>query len=242
MGNRVVYADMMLKPESLVNFISKEKAGLELTHVKSKCQALFIKNFLNEAASNCHASALLKKYCYEEDVHPTPWRPLYLTDALISKIKLVCRKLTSGITTQNIYKILLNEEFSIDETLTLKIEMKNPMLCLEKFVEVNKSKLLSQPVRSFSWKLFHNLLFVETEEARIKNRSPICSTCGETDIDQIHIYFRCPKLKGIGQILMKILKIFDPEFSEEEVLAFQLQNEFPQANWVTLNTLFYIYK
>ena len=161
---------------------------------------------------------------------------------MISKIKLVCRKLTSGITTQNIYKILLNEEFSIDETLTLKIEMKNQMLCLEKFVEVNKSKLLSQSVRSFSWKLFHNLLFVETEEARIRNRSPICSTCGETDIDQIHIYFRCPKLKGIGQILMKILKIFDPEFSEEEVLAFQLQTEFPQANWVTLNTLFYIYK
>ena len=41
---------------------------------------------------------------------------------------------------------------------------------------------------------------------------------------------------------MKILKIFDLEFSEEEVLAFQLQTEFPQANWVTLNTLFYIYK
>ena len=30
---------------------------------------------------------------------------------------------------------------------------------------------------------------------------------------------------------MKVLQVFDPELGEEEVVAFQLQTEFPQANW-----------
>ena len=41
---------------------------------------------------------------------------------------------------------------------------------------------------------------------------------------------------------MKVLQVFDPELGEEEVVALQLQTEFPQAYWFTLNVTFYVMK
>ena len=65
---------------------------------------------------------------------------------------------------------------------------------------------------------------------------------GETDIDKIHVDFSCRNLKGVEYILMKVLQVLDPELGEEEVVALQLQTEFPQAYWFTLNVTFYIMK
>ena len=47
---------------------------------------------------------------------------------------------------------------------------------------------------------------------------------GETDIDKIHVDFSFRNLKVV------------------EVVVFQLQTEFPQANWFTLNVTFSTYE
>ena len=56
-GNNYVYKDSFLRPERVVNYISKDRTGLGLVHVKSKGMGLFIKNILGEATSDCYCQA-----------------------------------------------------------------------------------------------------------------------------------------------------------------------------------------
>ena len=56
------------------------------------------------------------------------------------------------------------------------------------------------------------------------------------------LYFHCERVARIGNIFLKVLRIFDPQFSFQEVLDFSCKEEHPQLYWFIALTLFYIDK
>ena len=90
------------------------------------------------------------------------------------------------------------------------------------------------------WKLIHRVRYSEVDEARIRLTSPLCELCGDVDIDRIYMYFKCEKLVTIGESFLRVLKVFDPHYSLEEIMDFKGKEEHPQLYWFIALTLFYI--
>ena len=98
------------------------------------------------------------------------------------------------------------------------------------------SKIISLPVRSHMWKLIHRIQFTEIEEAKVKLKNPTCKSCGEENIERVHLYFQCERVSDIGNNFLRVLKVFDPQYSPED----KGKEEHPQLFWFIANTLFYI--
>ena len=52
----------------------------------------------------------------------------------------------------------------------------------------------------------------------------------------------CNHLNGVGVALMKTLHVFNPRYTEKDVLMIDLDPEIPQVEWFIANALFYISK
>ena len=240
-GNDYVYTDCYLRPEKLVNYIDKSAGGLQIVHVRSKAMALFIKNLLEESLTNIYLDAVVRKYCLDEDVLPTPVRPYYMDNRLVMTMKTVLGSI-HRISTRSIYDVLLKNELGINENTQLRIELVYEDFSLRNILGFTRSKLISTTVRSHMWKIIHRIEFSEIEEAKVKLISPSCKICGEGDIDRIHHYFRCEKVVNISIIFLRVLRIFDPLYTLEEILEFKAKEEHPQLYWFIALTLYYIDK
>ena len=240
-GNDYVYADCYMRPEKAVNYLKKHVGGLDINHVKSKARALFVKNLLEETNSNIYLDAVVRKYCKNEDVSPVPVKPTYMDKRLISTINLVLEN-TQRFSTKYIYNILLRNEFNITDNFRIRIETVYRDFDLKNALQFTYSRILPISVRSHMWKLIHRINYSEIEEAKVKLTTPSCNQCGEEDIDRVHLYFRCEKFLSISTTFMRILRVFDPQFTLEEVLEFKAMEEHPQLFWFIACTLFYIDK
>ena len=240
-GNDYVFADCYLRPEKLVNYIERKEGGLQINHVRSKATALFIKNLLEESFTNIYIDAVVRKYCLEEDVVPAPVRPHYFDKRLITTLKLVLGS-THQVSTKDIYQTLMRNEFVIEGDFKLRIETIYENFSLRNILEFTHSKCIPVCVRSHMWKIVHRIEHSDIEEAKVKLISPSCKYCGEQDIDRVHLYFQCERVIRVGKIFLKVLRIFDPQYTFEEVLDFKGKEEHPQLYWFIALTLFYIDK
>ena len=146
------------------------------------------------------------------------------------------------ISTRSIYDVLLKNELGINENAHLRIEFVYEDFSLRNILGFRRSKLISTTIRSHMWKIIHRIEFSEIEEAKVKLISPSCKICGEGDIDRIHHYFRCEKVVNISIIFLRVLRIFDPLYTLEEILEFKAKEEHPQLYWFIALTLYYIDK
>ena len=200
-----------------------------------------LKNLLKESFTNIYIDAVLRKYCLDEDVLPAPVKPHYLDKRLIATLKLVLGS-TQRVATADIYQVLVENEFGLSGDFKLKIESVYDQFSLRNIMEFTHSKLIPVCVRSHMWKIVHRIEYSEIEEAKVKLISPSCKHCGEQDIDRNHLYFHCERVVNIGIIFLRVLKVFDPQYSYEEVLEFKAKEEHPQLYWFIALTLFYIDK
>ena len=146
-----------------------------------------------------------------------------------------------SLSTKQIYEVLVNNEFKIDQDFKLKIELERNDVDLSKAAQLLNAGFISLPVRSQMLRFFHKLIYFEPEESKIKNNTAICKLCDEPDITRNHIYFHCAKLFGIGREFMKILRILDPDYTEEEVLFLSvIDASLLQASWFIANTVYFI--
>ena len=90
------------------------------------------------------------------------------------------------------------------------------------------------------WKLVHNISYLETDNAKIDRINVKCRLCQEVDVNREHLLLSCNRLNGIGQALMNTLHIFNPRYTEEEVLMIDLDAGFPQVDWLVANVIYYI--
>ena len=49
-------------------------------------------------------------------------------------------------------------------------------------------------------------------------------------------------MKSIGEIFIRVLRVFDPQYSLEEVIEFKAKDEHPQLFWFIALTMYYIDK
>ena len=239
-GNDYIFADCYLRPEKVVNYLERNAGGLGINHVRSKASALFIKNILEDTHTNLYLDAVVRKYCKSEDIYPVPVKPSYMDARLISKIKLVLSKNSETLSTRNIYQVLMRDEFHITTDFKLRIESLYDDFSLQSSFQFTLSKVIPVSVRSHMWKLIHRIRYSEIEEAKIKLTITTCKICGEVDVDRIHLYFKCEKMKSIGDIFTRVLRVFDPQYSLEEVIEFKAMDEHPQLFWFIALTMYYI--
>ena len=77
-------------------------------------------------------------------------------------------------------------------------------------------------------------------ELLIAAKNPTCKSCGEENIERVHLYFQCEKVSDIGRRFLQVLKVFDPQYSPEDIINLKGKEEHPQLYWFIANTLFYI--
>ena len=136
----------------------------------------------------------------------------------------------------------MKNEFNITEDFHMRIEKVYNNFSLNSTLQFTNSKIISLPVRSHMWKMIHRIQFTEIEEAKVKLRSPSCRICGEEDIERIHLYFQCDGVTDIGRKFLRVLRVFDPQYSQEEIMNFKGKEEHPQLFWLIANTLYFIDK
>ena len=239
-GNDYVFADCYLRPEKVVNYLEKNAGGLEINHVRSKAMALFIKNILENMNTNIYLDAVVRKYCKDEDIYPTPVKPVYMDVRLVSKIRLVLSNSSDCFSTKHIYTLLMRDELNITHNFKLRIESLYDDFSLKSSLHFTRSKLIPVSVRSHMWKLIHRIRYSEIEESRVKLIIPTCKVCGECDVDRVHLYFKCERLLDIGKKFMRVLRVFDPQYSLGEVMEFKGKEEHSQLFRFIALTLYYI--
>ena len=225
--------------KSLISYILKD-GGLGIIHVKSKATALLIKNILEDAKVNLYVNAVIRRYCEDEDLSPIPVRPPFLSEGLISCIKYV-KENAKQFDSKTIYRALLLREFDLYDGFKLKAEERNRNF-KENAVRIINSKMLSVSVRSFLWKFVHNISYLETDTAKIDRTSVKCRLCLQAGVEREHLMLTCNHLNGVGVALMKTLHVFNPRYTEKDVLMIDLDPEIPQVEWFIANALFYISK
>ena len=238
-GNQYVHSDCFLKPQVVANYLPRDRMGLGVVHVKTKSLAMFIKNLLEaDPETNCYLSKVLDHYCREEDCQPSPVKPQFLSEKMIQKIKLVLER-CSSFGTKDIYNLLLQEEFKIEENFKFKVELDNDSLNLDSSVSLVTSTLLPLKVRNTLWKLFHNVIYDDILKGKIKNLTPICQLCEEVDIDRKHVYFSCAKHNGLGTVIMNVLQKYNP-VTEANILGLNIAFDEPKLVWLICHYLYFL--
>ena len=239
-SNRYVHSNSALRPESIANYVDKKNGGLGVIHVKSKATALLIKNLIKEAEVNLYMNAVFRKYCEEEDLSSVPLKPPFLTDSLVSSIKYVITNVKQ-LNSKSIYKALLLKEFDRSIDFKLRAEERNNNF-KENAVRVINSKIVSIDVRSYLWRLVHDISYLETDIMKIEKSNVKCRVCQVVNVEREHLLLTCDRLSGVGSALIKTLHVFNPRYTEGDVLMIDLDDDFPQVDWFVANALFYISK
>ena len=237
MSNKYVHSNSSLRPETIANYADKKSGGLGVVYVKSKATALFIKNLLDDAKTNLYISAVMRKYCENEEISPIPFRPPFLSEALISCIRYV-KENVKQLDSTNIYRALLIKEFNLNRDFILRVEERNNNF-KENALRVINSKMVSISVRSYLWKFVHNISYLETDVI-IEKTNVKCRLCQEESVEREHILLTCNRLNGVGKALMNTLHIFNPRYNERDVLMIDLDPGFPQVDWLFAYVLYYI--
>ena len=106
------------------------------------------------------------------------------------------------------------------------VEIVNEQLNLDNAVKLLKCKLLLVKVGNFIWKFFHNVIYDELWIGKLKNLSPVCKLCNESDIDKKLMYFSCPSYKSFGRDFMMI-----SHYNQEDVLALRIWDDDMKSTW-----------
>ena len=184
-------------------------------------------------------NAVIRKYCKDEEVYPIPVKPEYMDKYFIDTMKYVLENM-QRLTTKHIYEILLKREFNLTNDFKFKNQHRYEDFSFSSVIEITTSKYISLPVRSFVWKLAHNLIQTEIDEAKFRNRIPTCKLCLKVDISRLHVYFTCDAVQNVSTSFLNVLRIFDPLYSFDEIFMFRIMPEHPQLSWFIANTLYYI--
>ena len=105
-GNNYVFkgSGTPRRPEKVVNYMDKKDGGLQITHIRAKCNALLVKYLLLESETNCYINAVIRRYFMNEVIIPKPVQPPYMTKSIIANIRLFLLE-TGSWETKVIYKI-----------------------------------------------------------------------------------------------------------------------------------------
>ena len=259
-----IYADLLIKPEELVLYRSRQQGGLGLMNVKYRAMAELIKSFLDTAINpkfkrNLFHHALYRWHIEDDRDIPDPGKPPYFSDDLFAAIKAAKSEglRPSSMTVGMWYRFLMEEKVfqEKDENgFSFPIQMKAEKLSPNNNWEVIWPLIilpgLDSRTRSFLLKLLHNLLPTQERLHRVlpnKVLSPTCSLCPQATCgDQLHSLILCPFNNGVGLWLYCCIRQLFPGMESTQLISLNFETNhisekaFP-AIWMIAKTLLIIW-
>ena len=238
------YQDILQKPSEVTLYRRIEDGGLGLHHVQSKAQANLISSFMQTAANKNFRSSLLHSWMFRfhiegDDSLPDPGFTPYYDKSFFDLIKSVKQKTNLNpvylsvkqwyhfLLELNVTKTVVNEGRG-PELVPCRIEANHPNVCWSNSYSTIRMKGLSPDNKSFLFKLIHELL-PSKERLHSLGQSP-SSLCwcnsGEVESYQ-HLFFHCYKNKEGAQALLRCVRSYDANISEQKCLRLELETDDP---------------
>ena len=232
---------MLEKPSELVLYRKSDQGGLGLHNIKIKALASLITTFLQTAASkrfqqSLYHNTLYRVYCLGEDTLPRIPLPPYYNQHFFNTIKKVIDNTPLNpvnMSQKQWYDYLLEEEVTMEVVdnegrmvpKKCRVELLNPNLDWQKSFYLSRLKGLSSEIRSFCFKLLHQLLPLnERLNQLLPNNSSMCSQCPHNIPESpIHSFFLCEKNKLAADDLLSLVKHYDTSLTAEKVLCLDIR-------------------
>ena len=226
--NKFIYADQLEKPKDLIKYRPRSAGGLQLHNIDCKSTTMLIKTFLELAVSPKHKNSLLfnalfKHHILDNTNTNIPNCLAFYNISLFQNIKSAMKDhCMESWSSKQWYSHLLDQNVLCEEVIENGSTSWVPKKCNAEvtFPEYDWDTIwararmpgLSNEVRSFYWKFFHNLLPTQSRLHRITRTTatPLCIQCdtGEVDHAWYHTFTTCPVLKPtIDWILEKLNRL-----------------------------------
>ena len=194
-------------------------------HIKCKAMASLITTFIQTAISNkfrrsLYHNSLFRYYCQDDRSIPKPDQPPYYSDVFFELIKKVLTDTPMNpaqMTLKQWYYHLLEELVTHEVRdgqrvqIQCRVEMLNPSNDWSKSFHLSRLKGLSSQIRSFLFKLLHQILPVRDRLNHIlRNTNPICILCEDEQPETLlHALFSCKSNRAAAEALLSLVRPYD---------------------------------
>ena len=251
-----LYADLFLKPEPMILFRPSAQGGLGLTSVKHKAQACLLRTFTELAInptylSSQYLSTLYRSHVLNENLPNSTLRPYY--DKHFFSTLVTAKEEGHDIctmTTKQWYKFLVEREVTMipinneqPQLRPCRVELANPDTNWAEVWSKVTLPFLNSEVKSFAWKLLHNLLPSKGRLHEINpTQSPDCRFCPvPAPVANLeHIIFHCCKTRSAGNFVISIAQKCDPLASQNSFLRLNITSD-PCSLWIIMSSLHLIW-
>ena len=155
----------------------------------------------------------------------------------------------SIMTTKQWYKFLVEREVTMlpinnepPQLRPCRVELANPDTNWTDVWSKVRLPYLSSEVKSFAWKLLHNLLPSKGRLHEVNpTQSPNCRFCPPTTIANLeHIIFQCCKTQSAGNFVFSTAQNCDPLASQNSILRLNITSD-PCSLWIIMSALHLIW-
>ena len=238
-----IYQDMLEKPSELLLYRPVEEGGLGLHHVQSKAMASLISTFLQTAANprfqpSLYHTLLYRRHCLLDETAPDIDIPPYYTkdffniirdvvkNSPLNPIQMTVREWYRHLLEINVTMVKIDDEGRM-KAKPCKVEEKEPELNWQLSFHLSRMKGLSPQVKSFNFKLLHQLLPCrERLSLLIPTTSSTCSLCTAQQTESLlHSFFECDRNRDAGQYLLQLTRIYDSSATKTSVTKLQITTE-----------------
>ena len=255
-----LYADQLEKPEELILHRPSTHGGLGMHNVKFKALAMLTRSFLETAVNpkflhSLYHTSLFNYHVLLERDTPDPGLPPYYSNKFFETIRHVHENSPLNVATMSSsqwYSLLLEDNITMhtpDDVSTRQFtpsraELTWPENDWDSTWKLARLKGLAPEVKTFLWRLLHNLLPTQERVSRITSTnatSPLCKLCQDELVeDQLHAFFSCKANNTASSALINSITSLVPQITTRQILLldFSLDEmlEFPVV-WTVGNFL-----
>ena len=231
---------MLEKPGELVLFRKVEDGGLGLHNIKCKALASLIATFLQSAANprfqqSLYHHCLYRYYCLGDNSLPKPDMPPYYNQEFFNTIRKVVDETPLNPVHMSIkqwydylLEVYVTMEVVDDEGRQMarksRVEELLPDNSWQRSYYFSRLRGLSMDVRSFNFKLLHQILpFKERLSYILRNTQPNCQLCDQNCPETpMHGLFLCSKNNQAADTLLTLARPYDDSITGEKVLVFNI--------------------
>ena len=260
-----LYAELLEKPEELVLYRDVVDGGLGLYHIQSRAAAALTTTFLQTALNpnfkrNHYHNVLYRRYVLGEMLSAPPIPP-HFKGEFFPKLREMKEDLgdLTFLSFREIYKYLVQQithravgMLEVGSLLPLKCEQASPATDWGRSWRLARLRGLGPELTSFLLKLLWGILPCKARVSRILPKaSPECQLCNISTVavkvpeTLEHAIFTCAGNMGVSELLLKLLKMYNPSVESHQVLTLDLKlddsMELPLI-WIVASLLFLLWQ
>ena len=260
-----LYTELLEKPEELILYRDVSDGGLGLYHIPSRATAALASNFLQTALNpnfrrNYYHNVLYRKYVLGESLLAPPIPPYFKGD-FFPKLREMNEDLgdLSLVNFREIYKYLVQQithnsvgMLEVGSLQPLKCELASPGTDWARSWRRARMRGLGPELTSFLLKLLWGILPCKARVSRILPKtSPECPLCNTSEGSPKapetleHAFLSCEGNWGVPELLLKLLKMYNPSVEYWQVLTLDFDLDDPMELpliWIVASFLFLLWQ